>query len=122
MELVSFLTLESGLDLIVSFAIVDPDDGMTVDSLTIIRTPKYEFVLDEWERGASVTFDRGGCKEDGDLLRKVVYLREDRVVRLHTDRRQYKLDVRKVDAGQLLRMTDIFRKMNFDSSIILDGL
>ena len=56
-EFVAFLTAETGDDLIVSFAICEPDDPTDIESLTILRTPKYEFFLDEWERGATVSFD-----------------------------------------------------------------
>jgi len=34
----------------------------------------------------------------------------------------YKLDVRKVDPGELSVMCRVFRKMNFDSSVQLTGV
>ena len=45
--LVAFITAEMGDDLIVSFAICKPDDPTDIESLTILRTPKYEVFLDE---------------------------------------------------------------------------
>ena len=50
-ELVAFITVQTGQDLIVSFAVVQPDDPTDVESLTILRRPKYEVILEEWERG-----------------------------------------------------------------------
>ena len=43
-----------GVDLIVSFAIpgLDPYD---VKSLTLLRTPKYEFIWNDAERGVNVS-------------------------------------------------------------------
>ena len=56
MENASFITNEDGDDLIVSFAI-PTDESVDVKSLTLLRTPKYEFALDESERGVKVSFE-----------------------------------------------------------------
>jgi len=53
MENAWFITNEDGDDLIVSFAIPIDESG-DVKSLTLLRTPKYEFALDESERGVNV--------------------------------------------------------------------
>ena len=52
-EVVAFITIEEGDDLIVSFAIADEEPGEIV-SLTLLRTPTYEFILPTDERGVSV--------------------------------------------------------------------
>ena len=93
-----------------------------IESLTILRTPKYEFFLEEWERGASVSFHRDLKGDENVLLREVVYASEDKCITLRTDHRTYKLDVRKVDPNELSAMCGVFRKMNFDSSIQLTGV
>ena len=90
--------------------------------LTILRTPKYEFFLDERERGASVSFARNREGDEVVLLREVFYAPDDKCVTLRTDHRTYKLDVRKVDPSELSTMCGAFRKMNFDSSIRLTGV
>jgi hypothetical protein len=41
-ELVAFITVETGDDLIVSFAVCEADDPTAIESLTILRTPKFE--------------------------------------------------------------------------------
>jgi hypothetical protein len=121
-ELVAFITVQTGQDLTVSFAVFQPDDPADVESLTILRTPKYEVIFEEWERGAKVSFDRDLKGDEIVLLREVFYAPDDKCVTLRTDDRTYKLDVRKVDPCELSAMCLVFRKMNFDSSIQLSGV
>jgi hypothetical protein len=89
-----------------------------------LRTPKHEVFLYEWERGATVLFDRDRDPVDDErlLLREVIYAPDDQWVTLHTDDQTYNLDVRKVDPCELTAMCGIFRKMNFDSTIRLTGV
>jgi hypothetical protein len=122
LELVAFITAQTGDDLVISFAVCKPDDPTDIESLTILRTPKYEAFLDEWERGASVSFDRDLEGDERVLLREVVYASDDKCITLCTDHHTYKLDVRKVDPSELSAMCGVFRKMNFDSSIQLTGV
>jgi hypothetical protein len=121
-ELLAFITAQTGDDLIISFAVCQPDDPTDIESLTILRTPKYEAFLDEWEGGASVSFDRDLEGYERVLLREVVYAFDDKGITLRTDRHTYKLDVRKVDPRELSAMCRVFRKMNFDSRIQLSGV
>lgn len=122
MNLVAFITSETGDDLIVSFAVCRPDDPTDIASLTLLRTPKYERFLYEWERGVSVSFE---AEEDEDddavLLREVRYGAAEKVVTVRSDRATYELDVRKVDPEELKEMCRVLREMNFDSSIQLEG-
>jgi hypothetical protein len=121
-ELVAFITVQRGEDLVISFAVCKPDDPADIESLTILRTPKYEAFLDEWERGASVSFDRDLEGDERELLREVFYAPDDKCITLRTGHQTYKLDVRKVDPSELSAMCDVFRKMNFDSIIRLTGV
>jgi hypothetical protein len=113
---------QTGDDLVISFAVCKPDDPTDIESLTILRTPKYEAFLDEWERGASVSFDRDLEGDERVLLQEVVYASDDKCITLRTGDHTYKLDVRKVDPSELSAMCGVFRKMNFDSSIRLTGV
>jgi hypothetical protein len=122
LELVAFITTQTGDDLVISFAVCKPDDPADIESLTIVRTPKYEAFREEWERGASVSFDRYRKGDEIVLLREVVYASDDKCVTLRTGHRTYKLDVRKVDPRELSVMCRVFRKMNFDSSFQLTGV
>jgi hypothetical protein len=122
MELVAFISTETGTDLIVSFAVCAPGDPTQIESLTLMRTPKYEGLAYEWERGATVSFEREESGDEVVLLREVKYTPTDKTVTVRTDRSTYELDVRKVDPKELKEMCRVLRKMNFDSSIQLDGV
>ena len=111
MKNVSFITTEEGDDLIVSFAIAG-DDPYDVKNLTLLRTPKYEFILDDAERGVDVSFD-DYLEEEGELLKEIEI--EKHVVRLVTNRRRYTLDVRDVDDEEMKRAKKVLKNMNFDA-------
>jgi hypothetical protein len=110
MKNVSFITTEEGDDLIVSFAIAgaDPHD---VKSLTLLRTPQYEFTLDDTERGVNVSFD--DYPDDEVELLEAVEI-ERHVVRLVTDLRQYTLNVQDVEHEEMKEAKRVLKKMNFD--------
>src|SRR6266480_2596760 len=100
MERVTFITTEAGDDLILSFAVQRPQDTSAIDSLTLIRTPKYEFVFEEHERGVKVSFERHD-DDKAEFLQKIDYVEADAIVRIQTSSQEYELDVRKVDADEL---------------------
>ena len=123
MDTVSFITAGLGDDLVVSFAVQRPEDPSDIESLTLLRTPKYESFLDPDERGVSVSFDRLRDGDDErDLLQEVRYSECDATVELKTTARHYRLDVRKVDPEELADMHRVFRKMNFDGKLRLIGM
>ena len=53
--MVNFIRTEQGGDLIVSFAVAASGYPADILSLTLLRTPKYEFILEPHERGVSVS-------------------------------------------------------------------
>ena len=110
-EYVSFITIQSGDDLIVSFAIPG-SDPFDIKSLMLLRTPKYEFILDDTERGVNVSYDDFPDDED-DLLEEVDI--EGHTVRLTTDHRSYTLDVRDVDLKEIGEAKKILETMKLDS-------
>jgi len=103
----------------VSFAIIPEDDLFDVKSLTLLRTPKYEFILDDAERGVNVSYDDFPDDED-DRLEEIA-VGED-VVKLVTSHRRYVVDIRHVDDKQKRRMKRILKKMNFDGRFKLKVL
>lgn len=115
MKNVSFITTEDGDDLIVSFAILDPD-LFDVKSLTLLRTPKYEFILDDAERGVNVSYDDFPDDED-DYLEEIEVGKD--VVKLVTSHRRYILDVKDVEDDQKKQMKTILKRMNFDDRFTL---
>jgi hypothetical protein len=121
MHPVSFIICDSGTDLIVAFAVCDPNDQSNVESLLVLRTPEYEPHLEALERGASISFR---SEEEGsrrDLLRAVLYNLDESVITLKGDNRTYDLDISKVDRSEIDAMTETFRQINFDSSIRMSG-
>jgi hypothetical protein len=121
MERVSFITTESGDDLILSFAVQRHDDPSEILSLILMRTPKYEFILEEHERGVHVSFERHGNDAD-DFLQKFDYSDIDAIVRIQTSSHKYELDVRKVGADELNKMRNLLKKMNYDQKFETSGV
>lgn len=115
MENVSFITTEDSDDLIVSFAIPGAN-SFDVKSLTLLRIPKYEFILDDAERGVNVSYDDFPDDED-DYLEEIGVSRD--FVKLVTSHRRYALGVRHVDDDQKKRMKRILKRMNFDDRFTL---
>lgn len=121
METVAFISTENGDDLIVSFAVIDPADSTGIESLTLLRTPKYEHLLGDWERGVSVSFERY-VEDDEELLEELHLDRKSAVVRLTTSLRTYELDLRKVDEREVQAMRKVLARMNYDRRIRLLGI
>jgi hypothetical protein len=111
MERVDFVTVESGNDLIVSFVIgrTDPDE---IRSLILMRTPKHESILDDSERGVSVS-DDDRDEDDGDLLKEIEFRGDE--VRIVSRNADYQLDCSRVDAEELEDAKKTLQAMNFDS-------
>jgi len=115
---VNFITTEQKDDLIVSFAVAVGDSPGDILSLTLLRTPKYEFFLDPEERGVSVSWEED--EDESELLLAVERSRD--MVKLKTTRRGFILDVSRVDGGDLSRMRKVLQKMNFDRAVKLTGV
>ena len=120
MKTVCFISVETGTDWILSFALQAEDDPYSIESLILMRTPKYEVILEEFERRVSVHFERHGDDEI-DYLEAVEFLRTDQVVRIKSMLNGYELDVRKVGANDLHTMHNILQRMNFDNKFQLSG-
>ena len=115
MQDVSFITTENGDDLIVSFAIPDASFS-TVKSLTLLRTPKYDFLLDDTERGVRVSYD--DFPEDDDDLLEAMEIQDQRVL-IRTRHREYDLNIRGVDPEAIAKTTAILKKRNVDDRFTL---
>ncbi len=115
---VNFITTEQKDDLIVSFAVAAGDFPGDILSLTLLRTPKYEFILGPDERGVSVSWEED--EDESELLLAVE--RSKDVVKLNTTKREFTLDVSRVDDDDLSRMRKVLHKMNFDKATKLTGV
>lgn len=115
-EVVDFITTEDGVDLIVSFAIGTGVPGDVV-SLTLLRTPKFEFALPEDERGVSVSHESFPQREGLEHLQRIKVAPP--VVSIATTHSLYELDVSKVDSTDLGAAQQILERMNFDNRFVL---
>ena len=110
-EKVDFITTELGKDLIVSFAIrsgTELDPGVL--SLTLLRTPEYEFILDESERGVKVSHDL--YDDEFDALKEIEIV--GRTATVTTIRNSYILDLRAVEEEEIDESKPVLAAMNFD--------
>ena len=112
MELVSFISIEDDPpDLILSFAIWQPELE-DIRSLIFMRTPKYESLLDERERGVKVS-DEAWLDDIDDLLKEIEFHNDS--VRIITNQHQFELDLRKVDKKDIKKAKKFLKNMNFDN-------
>jgi len=112
MEIVSFISIEDDPpDLILSFAIWQPELE-DIRSLILMRNPKYEFYLDEIERGVSVS-DEAWMDDEDDMLEKIEF--DDDLVRIITKHHEFELDLRKVDKEDIEQAKAFVKRMNFDN-------
>ena len=116
MEKVQFIGCEEdGTDQIVSFALTDGEIG--VKRLILFRTPKYEPMLDETERGVSVSLEHQTGDDDEAL--EVVKIESKRLT-IETEVSKYHLDVSRVDPAELSEMRALIERMNFDDRFTIE--
>ena len=118
MESVQFISCEdNGTDQIVSFALGYGE--MEIRSLTLLRTPKFEAMLDEAERGVSVSLeDETG---DDDNLLEVVKIGASRV-KIETQSSKYDLNLSRVDPAEVSEMKALIGRMNFDNRFRIENV
>src|SRR5688572_29641899 len=114
-ERVGFITTEANTDLIVSFAIQGVEPG--VISLILLRTPEDEALLDENERGVTVSHESYPEQEDEQLRR---ISRTGSLITIETASSRYELDVSRVDTDELKETRRILKLMNFDRRFTLE--
>jgi hypothetical protein len=119
---VSFITVEDDTDLIVSFAVMDPEDGSFLDSLNIIRTPKYEVFLEPHERCPMVSFPLEDAGAERRPLTLAAYSAEDGVISIRCDGATFNLDLSRVEPEEFDAMAEILRKMCKNSDSTITGL
>ena len=118
MESVRFISCEDDeTDQIVSFALAYGE--MEIRSLTLLRTPKFEAMLDEADRGVSVSLE-DGTGDDVDLL-AFVRIEANRVT-IETQASKYVLDVSRVDPAEVSEMKALIERMNFDDRFRIGGV
>ena len=113
MHKVPFITVEDEEpDMIVSFALGQAAES----SLTLLRTPIFEGILDDSERGVSVgTGPSGG--EERELLVSVHWLQGQVVI--VSSRREFRLDLVAVDPDEISEAKALLQRMNFDNRFVI---
>ena len=103
---------ETGRDLTVAFGL----EPGCVDSLIVSRTPEFEQLLDEHERGANICHT-GHRSWDGSLLVAVDWSGD--TVRLKATDRTYTVNVSAVGEEDLAEAKRVLELMNFDQQFHL---
>jgi len=108
---VPFITAEDGDDLIVSFGL----GQYAQTSLTLLRTPKYEHLLEAKDRGVSVaTADSKGHHRES--LESVEW--NNKTLKITSSHDVYELDICAVETEEILEAKRILKKMNFDKKFV----
>jgi hypothetical protein len=113
-DTVNFITYEESDDLIVSFSF-DEGTEFGIDGFMIHRCPKYEFIMEPYERGPSVDW----TDDDEIILVKSVKINPQRVA-IETTRAKYLFDLTKVSKEDYEAAVRVLLKMNFDGIYNLD--
>jgi hypothetical protein len=81
------------------------------------RTPEFQFILEDGERGVTVSHDDQPEVED-DPLRGIRMAPQG--VTIETTYNRHELDVARVDREELAEACSILRQMNFDHRFALE--
>ena len=77
-----------------------------------MRAPKYEFILDEAERGVKVS-DEAWLEAEDDMLKEIEF--GDNFVRIVTNHHHFELDLWKVEQEEIEEAKSFLHRMNFDN-------
>ena len=120
LELVAFVSVESGDDFVVSFFVVRADDFTDGRSVILMRDRKWEQLLDQKEKGVKVSdeiFPEDGEFDDNFLE----WIRlEKSTIEIKSRRHLHKLDLRRVDPSELRAARKVIKKMNYDQRFKLN--
>jgi hypothetical protein len=112
MKRIEFITIEDETDLIVSFAIAPG----AYRSLTLLRSPQYEYLFPKDERCAYVSFDPP--EQDNETLLFVHWGKS--TVTVKTVHHVYKLDISAVEDIEITEAKAVLRKMVKDVATYIE--
>jgi hypothetical protein len=115
MDKANFINTEDGTDIIISLSF---DDGTEfgIDGFTIIRTPKYEFILPPHERGACISWNEE--TDIREIIKEITCIGNE--ITFVSQVKSYKFDISKVNDEEKRRLWKTIDKMNFDGSIYVN--
>ena len=111
---VPFITIEEDDDLIVSFGL----GPHAAQSLTLLRTPKFESMLPNDERGVTVSSGDPNAV-DRELLISLAWGNQS--VLIVSTQNEYELDIGSVSPDEVMEAKSVIRKMNFDRRFKVQG-
>lgn len=110
MKKVAFIRTEIGDDLIVSFAL---QAGVgKIQSLTLLRSPKYDVYLEESDRGVSIS-DEARLDGESERLRSIKI--RQKAITLMGSEHEFVLNVEAVNPEELGSTRKVVKLMNYDS-------
>lgn len=112
---VPYITIDDADDLVVSFSLGEHSST----SLVLLRSPKYESLNPEEERGVSIRSDDSGFSEP-EMLRSVRWSGGE--VEIQTSLRRYVLDVGSVSQAEIKEAWTVLARMNFDRCFVLTAV
>ena len=84
----------------------------------MLRTPKYEGLFEERERGVKVSLEL----EEKGLLKEVAFDKDRAAVHLRTSECGFELDLWRVASVDIKEMLKVLKLMNFDGRLEISGL
>jgi len=112
MDKVNFIHTEVGKDIIISLSF-DEDTEFGINGFTIIRTPKFEFALMPYERGACLNWDEETNVRE---IIKEITCRGNELTFV-SNIRSYQFDISKLSNEEINQIWKTIDRINFDSSI-----
>ena len=110
---VQFISLEEDeKDLIVSFAIDDLDLG--IKSLILLRTPFYEHLLAESDKGVNVSFEGDYSEQENYNMLDSISIDINKII-IISSIKNYELDISNVEKKEIEEMVELLNKQNFDN-------
>ena len=110
---VQFISLEEDdKDLIVSFAVDDPEMG--IKSLILLRTLFFEEFLGEEERGVKVSLEGDYFEQEDYNMLNNIKISNDEIV-IKSSFREYQLDISNIEKSEIEDMVELLKKQNYDN-------
>ena len=120
LEPVAFVSVESGDDFIVSFFVVRADDFTDGRSVILMRDRKWEYLLDDTEKGVKVSDENFPEDEEFDDNFLEWIRLGNSTVEIKSRRHHHKLDLRRVDPSDLRAARKVLKRMNYDKRFKLN--
>ena len=112
MDKVNFIHTEVGTDIIISLSF-DEDTEFGIDGFTIIRTPKFEFTLLPYEKGACINWDEE--TDTREIIKEIICKGNE--ITFVSNIRPYQFDISKVSKEEINELWKTIDRINFDGII-----